>query len=97
MSRRPALVRSSRNRSKAFQGEARNSAGVKFVICIDNDGYPVDLEVGKVYRLLPDPQGKAHGLVRVIDYSGEDHLYSTDHFVPMRLPQPERRTWLRTS
>lgn len=59
---------------------------MNYVICISNGGYPVSLEVRKVYQALPDPADSAHGLVRVIDESGEDYLFPQDLFVPIDLP-----------
>ena len=45
------------------------------VICIANDGYPMDLEPRKVYVALPDEDAEKHGMIRVIDKSGEDYLF----------------------
>ena len=63
-------------------------AGVKrqFVICVDNDGYPASLERWKVYRALPDRKANAHGLLRVMDESGEDYLYEKARFRAIELP-----------
>ena len=58
----------------------------QFLLCVKNDGYPVALEVRKLYREVPDPKAAAHRLVRVIDESGEDYLYPEDYFVPIELP-----------
>jgi len=58
-----------------------------FVICIGNQGYPAALEVGKVYRVVPDPAATARGLLRVIDESDEDYLYPTECFATIELPQ----------
>ena len=52
----------------------------EFAICIANQGYD-DLEVWKVYRILPDPQAAEVGCLRVIDESGEDYLYPVHRFV----------------
>jgi len=60
----------------------------QFVVCVKNDEYLASVEVRKIYRTLPDANAAAHGLVRVIDESGEDYLYPADYFVPIRLPQP---------
>lgn len=51
-----------------------------FVICIGNQGYPAALEIGKVYRVVPDPAA-ARGLLRVIDESDADYLYP-EEFLP---------------
>jgi hypothetical protein len=56
-----------------------------FVLCVKNPGYPASLELRKIYRSLPDPDGARHGLARVIDESGEDYLYPADFFIPIEL------------
>lgn len=63
----------------------------RFAICINNDGYAASLEVGKVYRVLADDDAAKHQLVRVIDESGEDYLYSEGSFVPIELPEAVER------
>ena len=57
-----------------------------FVICVENDGYEVSLEKRKLYEKLPDKKSESHGLVRVIDESGEDYLYPSRYFIPIKLP-----------
>ncbi len=59
----------------------------KFVVCIDNKNYPVSLEFGKIFRVVPDEKAAAHKMTRVIDESGEDYLYSENSFVAIELPQ----------
>jgi hypothetical protein len=49
----------------------------------------------KVYRVLDDPQASRHGLMRVVDESGEDYLYPEKYFVPIKLPQAAERAMLR--
>ena len=61
---------------------------VDFVVCIDNSEYPASLERRKIYQVLPDEQAAEHSLVRVVDESGEDYLYSTEYFIAVDLPQP---------
>jgi hypothetical protein len=56
------------------------SAEVKFAVCVCNDGYPAARELHKVYPLLPDAQAERHGLVRIIDESGEGYLYPEEFF-----------------
>jgi hypothetical protein len=58
----------------------------RYVICIDNSGYPASLEMHKVYRVLPDEDAAADGDLRVIDENGEDYLFSRDRFVPIDVP-----------
>ncbi len=69
----------------------------QFVICIQNDGYPVSLELWKVYRVVPDEKAARHKLIRVIDESGEDYLYDEGYFVPIKLPKVVEEALLRTS
>ena len=55
----------------------------KYVVCVKNQDYPASLEVGKIYRTLPDDAAK-HSLIRVIDESGEDYLYPNAYFIPIQ-------------
>ena len=68
----------------------------KFLLCVRNDGAD-DLEPRKVYQVLPDPGAVREGYVRVIDESGEDYLYPTGYFVPVRLPVVIARAFLSAS
>jgi hypothetical protein len=58
-----------------------------FVLCISNRGYAASLERRKVYRTLSDPGAEQHGLVRVVDESGEDYLFPAKLFVPIAVPR----------
>ena len=49
-----------------------------FAVCLDNDGYPASLEVGKLYRVVSDEDAAAHGYIRVIDESGEDYAFTAN-------------------
>ena len=60
-------------------------AAGSFALCVE-DGGMEDLEVRKVYQVLPDPEAGREGYVRVIDESGEDYIYPSDMFVPVKLP-----------
>ena len=64
----------------------KTKRNARFVMCINNEGNPASLEVRKVYRLLPDPNARSLGLLRVVDESGEDYLYPSDQFVAIHLP-----------
>lgn len=61
---------------------ALGSPKLRFVVCIDNGGY-ADLEPLKVYRVRHDHQAKSHGLLRVVEASGEDYLYPARFFSPI--------------
>ncbi len=58
-----------------------------FAVCINNDGYKASLEIGKLYRVIPDDDAAAHGYIRVIDESGEDYGYLETHFFLLDVPQ----------
>ncbi len=59
----------------------------RYLLCIKNEGYPASLEVRKIYNALPDAEAGKHGLIRVIDESGEDYLYPREFFIPIALPK----------
>jgi len=65
--------------------ELQNSISMNFLICIDNQGYEASLQEFKLYRALPDAAAEADGMVRVIDESGEDYLFSNSHFLDPKL------------
>ena len=65
-----------------------------FVICIDNEGNPASLIVGKVYQTLPDPEAEAHDMLRIIDEDKSEpdgYLYPASMFVPVELPEEATR------
>lgn len=66
----------------------RKSQTKPFALCFDNRGYPVSLEVGKLYRVIPDEQSSKLGYLRVVDESGEAYGYSAKRFILMRVPSP---------
>jgi hypothetical protein len=70
------------------------ASGEQFVVCLKNKGYDVSLERRKIYQVLADPRAAKHGLIRVVDESGEDYLYPQAFFAPIELPQPIRRAVL---
>lgn len=68
----------------------RSSSKGSFVVCVRNTGHPASLEVRKIYRALPDRAAESHGMVRVVDESGEDYLYPAKLFMALDLPQSLR-------
>ena len=101
MASRAALVRSPRNRKKAAQSKkaatpAVNARRSRFVVCINAGEYAeVDLDVGKVYQALPtEKSARDQGLIRVVDNSGEDYLFSADQFVEVKLPRAAQQAVL---
>lgn len=67
-------------RSHGSSSDAKNG-GARFVLCVRNKGYPVGLELRKIYRVLADEQASKRHQLRVIDESGEDYLYPEEYFV----------------
>ena len=65
----------------------------KFVLCIDNKNAE-DLELRKIYQVIPDREAKREGYLRVIDESGEDYLYPASYFVLVDLPKDAERAIL---
>jgi hypothetical protein len=59
----------------------------KFVICIENQDYPVSLEKRKIYEVVPDHEAEEIGHIRVVDESGEDYLYPAICFIDAHLPK----------
>jgi hypothetical protein len=58
-----------------------------FAICVSSDGCD-DLEVWKLYRVLPDDKAAEDDYVRVVDESGDDYLYPAKRFVFVELARP---------
>ena len=66
----------------------------QFALCLDNEGHEASLIRGKVYRALPDAHAAKDDLIRVVDESGEDYLFSRTQFAFVDFPQPVRRKLL---
>ncbi len=52
----------------------------RFVVCIRN-GDCEDLELRKIYEVLPGRGAEQDGCIRVMDESGEDYLYPSSYFL----------------
>jgi hypothetical protein len=64
-----------------------------FVVCVGNDDCE-DLEIRKLYQVLPDDSAAKDGLLRVVDESGEDYLYPAKLFLRIEVPQDVQRALL---
>ena len=64
------------------------------VVCVDNDGYAVSLEKRKIYVSLRDAAAEKHGMLRIVDESGEDYLYPKTLFRAIALPLAVKRAVL---
>jgi hypothetical protein len=63
-------------------------------VCINNKGYPASLEKRKIYLALRDSTAEKHGLLRVIDESGESYLYPKTFFRSIALSKAVKRAVL---
>ncbi len=70
-------------------------SNIQFAICIAAEANG-DLEIWKIYRVLPDAKAAEVGCLRVIDESGEDYLYPQSRFVIVELPQDVQERLLAT-
>jgi hypothetical protein len=64
---------------------------------VDNDGYAVSREKRKIYVALRDAAAEKHGMLRVVDESGENYRYPKTLFRSIALPQAVRRAVLTAS
>ena len=69
-----------------MEPEARTD---QYVLCIATRDCD-DLELGKVYRVVPDHKAADEDYIRVVDESGEDYLYPAAYFVLVELPERAR-------
>jgi len=77
----------------------RRKQPARFAVCIKNKGkgYEASLEVGKLYRVIPDPKAQGHGYLRIVDESGKDYGYAADRFFSIEVPKPLERALLKTA
>jgi hypothetical protein len=66
----------------------------RLVVCVKNEGYAASLEKRKLYVTLRDLAAEKHGLLRIIDESGEDYLYPKQFFRSIALPQSVKKAIL---
>ena len=62
---------------------------IKFAVCIN--GSEPDLELRKVYKVLPDEAAAKDQHLRIVDESGEDYLYPASFFVFVEVPKAAER------
>ena len=66
----------------------------QLVVCIENRGYAASLEKRKIYVALRDAGAEKHGLLRIVDESGEDYLYPKTSFRSIALPRAVKKAVL---
>ena len=72
---------------------SRQKSVIRFVLCIRNEDCE-DLELRKLYQVIPDEAAARDGYFRVIDESGEDYLYPQAYFLPIELPKAAEKALL---
>jgi len=65
------------------------------VVCINNEGNEVSLQLWKIYKPLRDNDAKSEGFLRVVDESGEDYLFPEENFVSIDLPNEVKKPFER--
>ena len=90
--KRMASARRTSRSSATLTRRRLNGRGSGYVVCVKNHGYPISLQLMKVYRRLPDEVAARHGQWRIIDEDGEDYLYPARYFVPLALSPAVART-----
>jgi hypothetical protein len=67
----------------------------RFAVCVNHTGYPVSLDLLKVYTVLDDPDAEQDGMIRIVDESGEDYLYDSARFVVVSVPSVDANALLQ--
>jgi hypothetical protein len=80
--------------ARSTPGTVAKTQTKQLVVCIDNEGYAASLEKRKIYIALRDTAADKHGLLRIVDESGEDYLYPKKSFRPIALPLAVKRAVL---
>ena len=76
-----------------FKSMAKSQAK-QLVVCVGNDGFKASLEKRKIYVALRDAAADKHGLLRIVDESGDDYLYPKTFFRAIALPQSVKKAVL---
>ena len=87
-----------KSRSSSPSSISMNIPGTEhsaFAVCINHDGDPASLEIGKIYEILVDESAEYHGYFRVIDESGQDCAYWKDRFLPLSIPEVLQKALFR--
>jgi hypothetical protein len=64
----------------------------QLVVCVSNEGYRGSLEKRKIYVALRDSEAESHGLLRIIDESGQDYLFPKSFLRSIASPQDNDAT-----
>ena len=63
----------------------------RFVVCLTNRGHRDSLVLRRLYPVFPDAAAEKHGLLRIVDESGEDYLYPKRYFAEVELSKSTER------
>jgi hypothetical protein len=89
---------SPRHRATRLQDQGVRRLAMKrstrFAVCLDNAGNEASLNRGKIYVVLPDARAAKDDLIRIVDESSEDYLFSAKQFEVVDFPQAVRRKLL---
>jgi hypothetical protein len=64
---------------------------------VNDTGYEASLERNKIYVIVSDTDAERDGDIRVVDESGEDHLFAADRFVAIDVPAAVQASLLQAS
>ena len=71
----------------------RKKVEQRFIVCVRNEDCE-DLELRKIYQVLPDADAAEDDYIRVVDESGEDYLYPASYFLAIELPKEVEKALL---
>jgi len=75
----------------------QRSRKMRYLACVSNRGYRASLVIRRIYKSQPDAEAAKHGLVRVVDESGEGYLYPAKMFVAIVAPDTIARAFRKAS
>ena len=61
---------------------------MKWIVCVNNQGFEASLEIRKLYLLEPDGLAETKQMLRVVDESGESYLYPASLFQAIQVRAP---------
>jgi hypothetical protein len=65
------------------------------VVCVNNEGNEVSLQLWKIYKPLRDNHARSEGFLRIVDRSGEDYFFPQENFVSIELPNEVKKPFER--
>ena len=83
--------------NKSSRSKTSSVRWPQFVVCMDNEGYPASLEVGKIYRQIKPRPDDPKDWIRVIDESGEDYIFPAERFAAVEIPPRVQRVIITAS